>query len=230
MCRGSLVAPTGADYDGRGRPETAMTRFFAIAALGIATLTGAASIADAQPGRHYAEPPPPPPPLRPAPDPQVRRGLTLGFDVGAGSMEADSGAVTCDGCDDRAAGSFGFWVGGMINPRLALLFHGSIAGIAVDEFGDQSLINSTALVAARWWLSRRWWIKGGLGYASLTISSPSGDQGVAKGAAGMLGVGFEAVHAPNFSVDVALTATESSYTEIDERIGTGILSLGINWY
>lgn len=207
-----------------------MTRIFVAIALVFAATAQVVSTADAQPGRYYAEPPPPAPVPYVAPPP-VRRGLTLGFDLGVGSMEADSGPIRCDGCEgDQAAGSLGFWIGAMLNPRFALLFHGSITGQALDDTGDVSLINSTALVAAKWWLSRRLWIKGGLGFASLSISSPTGDEGIADGGAGMLGVGFEAVHSRKFALDISLTATSSSYEEIDDTISTGILNLGFNWF
>lgn len=208
-----------------------MTRVVVIAALVFAATAQVVSTAEAQPGRYYAEPPPPAPlPPYVAPPP-VRRGMTLGFDVGIGSMEAESGPIRCDGCQgDQAAGSLGFWIGAMLNPRFALLFHGSITGQDLDESGDETLINATALVAAKWWLSRRVWIKGGLGYASLTISTPAGDEGLAEGGAGMLGVGFEAVHKHNFALDISLTATSSTFEEIDDTITSGILNLGFNWF
>ena len=208
-----------------------MTRFIIIAALTFAATVQVAAIAEAQPGRYYAEPPPPEPPPPYVAPPPVRRGLTLGVDLGIGSMEADSGPIRCDGCEgDRAAGSLGFWIGAMLDPRWALLFHGSFTGQALDDNGDETLINATALVALKWWLSRRLWIKGGLGFASLTISGPFGDDLVAEGGAGMLGAGFEVVHAPRFSLDLSLTATSSSYEAIDDTISTGILGVGLNWF
>jgi hypothetical protein len=209
-----------------------MTRSILISAVVLAATVFAAPAADAQPGAgYYAEPPPPAPVPYAAPPPPVRHGLTLGFDLGIGSMDAESGPLRCDGCEsDPAAGTVGFWVGAMINPRFALMFHGSITGQALDEFGDETLINSTALLAAKLWLSPRLWLKAGLGFASLTISDPVGDEQLDEGGAGMLGIGFEAVHSRNFSLDVSLTATSSSYEAIDDTITSGTLNLGFNWY
>jgi hypothetical protein len=38
------------------------------------------------------------------------------------------------------------------------------------------------------------------------------------------------VHSRNFSLDVSLTATSSSYEAIDDTITSGTLNLGFNWY
>lgn len=188
-----------------------------------------AGTASAQPG--YAEPPPPGPSPYVTPMPPERRGLTIGFDLGLGSMDAASGPLRCDGCSgEPPAGTVGFWIGAMLNPRLALMFHGSITGRALDDFGDESLVNSTALLAAKLWLSPRLWIKAGLGFASLSISGDNGDETLDEGGAGMLGIGFEAIHSRKFAMDISLTGTSSTYEAIDEEIATGTLNLGFNWY
>lgn len=207
--------------------KTILTCAFALAATALAV-----PAANAQPGAgYYAEPPPPAPAPYVAPPP-VRRGLTLGFDLGLGSMDARSGPLRCDGCqNDPAAGQLGFWIGAMLNPRFALMFHGSITGQALDDNGDETLVNSTALLAAKVWLSRRLWLKAGLGFASLSISSDiGGDEKLDEGGAGMIGIGFEAIHSRKFAMDIALTATSSSYEAIDEEISIGTLNLGFSWF
>ena len=203
-----------------------MTKTILLSTLALALAALSAPDAVAQPGAGYAEPPPP---IRTAP--QVRRGLTLGFDLGLGSMDSESSLAVCDGCDgDQAAGRLGFWIGAMVNPRLALMLHGSVTGQSLDDNGDQTLINSTGMIAAKLWVSRRLWLKAGLGFASLTISDEFGDQELGEGGAGMLGIGFEAVHSRNFALDISLTATSSTYDDINEEISTGTLNLGFNWY
>lgn len=212
-----------------------------VASAALAALVAATAAASAQPGNTpdygdgggyapgYA---PPPPPVRRAP---VRHGLTLGFDVGVGSMTAKSGPIRCDGCDgDPATGSLGFWIGAMVRPRLAILFHGSINGRSLDADGVETMWDSTALVAAKYWFTPRLWVKGGLGYASLVVTYDDGftstsDQ-LDQGGAAMLGVGLEAVHSPRFSLDVSLTGTTSSFKDIDDQIDVALLGLGLNWY
>ena len=87
-----------------------------IVGLGVVLLTvlGSVSIAEAQgyPPPYYPPPPPPPPPHG-----VYRSGLVFGFSGGVGAIHADNCGDACG-----VAGMVEGHLGGMINPRTALMF------------------------------------------------------------------------------------------------------------
>ena len=185
-------------------------------------------------GPHYAPPPPPPPPPSYY-DPFTRRGLTLGFGFGIGNMSDSEGTIPCDDCDyDPAAGAFDFHIGGMLNPRLALLFEVWVTGKNIDESASEFLWQSMVLVAAQYWVTPRLWVKGGLGLAHLSLTYEdgyeSGDEAVDDGGAALAAVGYEIVVLPRFALDLQLRAGVGSYDAIDEQVVAVSAGLGFNFY
>lgn len=196
-----------------------MTRTTLLASLLVLIPT----VAAAQPG--YAPPPPPPPApgyYAPAPSaPPGRHGFLIGFSLGAGSM-------TCDGCDDLSGVALDIHLGGMLNPRLGLMFDGT--GVAHSFEGGGTLIHVVDTVAAQYWVTPQLWIKGGIGIGRLSLNDADGNEVLASetGGAVMGGVGYEVLQGRSFALDVQLRASAAKYDET--TISMGSLTLGLNWY
>ena len=197
---------------------------------------------------------PPPPGYGPPPGPPPVRGgfhdragrISLGFSLGLGQMQIDDSDVGCTGCDgDPVSFSADAHIGWMMSPRLALLFeaHGVGQVIQENEVFTDTLVQSTALVGAQYWVTPQLWIKGGIGAASLTLNRDDGFETISSesldGAALMGAVGYEVLSARNFAIDLQLRATAASYEDgtvqldgstQDTSVGTTTLSLGLNWF
>lgn len=202
-----------------------------------AVLVLSTMVASAQPGA----PPPPGGGYYGAPAPahgpsfRHRQGLTLGVGFGIGDMSADSGPIDCLDCSyDPGAAGFDFHIGGMLNPRLALLFELWISGKTLDAGGSATLFQSVAMVAGQYWVTPRLWLKGGLGAAHLSVTYDdgyyAGDEPIDDGLAAMGALGYELVAGPRFALDVQLRLGTGSYDGIGDQIHTGLLGLGFNWY
>lgn len=199
--------------------------------LGLAVLTvlvlGTASAANAQyygapPRRTYGYPPPPPPP--PAYR-MYRSGLIIGGALGFGGMSA----YQCgDVCGFSGAGEF--HIGGMLNPRLALMgdFWGNWHHISNS---DASSIHSLYTLALQYWATDIFWIKGGLGGSTMSITSDfdgftySDESGLGFLAAG----GLEIVQAGFFAVDVQLRYGHGFF-DIDGDVNSWAVMIGANWF
>ena len=80
-------------------------------------------------------------------------------------------SASCDGCDIRASIGLDLHVGGMLSPRLALLFDASGAASYTTAFVQTRYVTNLLYAgAAQYWLLPRFWIKGGLGVARVVQS------------------------------------------------------------
>lgn len=207
------------------------------------------ALATAHPSAPSAAPPPPPrgpapgqyapPPPPPSAGPGFfyRKGFTLGFGFGLGGMATDTGAIECIDCDyDPVAGAFDFHVGGMLNPRLALLFEYWGTGKQLDAIGTTMFFQHLVMVAAQYWVSPRLWLKGGLGFSHLSWQYDDGyvreDEPVADGGALMGALGYEIVTGHKFALDVQLRLGAGTYEglAIGDQIQVATVGLGVNWY
>lgn len=215
-----------------------------IAAAAATVLVGSlSSAAFAQPGA----PPPPPPPggggyyAQPPVTPMgedgyfYRQGFTIGFGFGVGGMSSDTNVTDCGNCDyEPAAVGFDFHLGGMVNPRLALL--GELWGTvqAVEQSGRTALVQTMFLVAAQYWVSPQLWIKGGIGAAQLSLSYDDGFEGDSReldtGGALMGAIGYEILSGERFSIDLQGRLGSASYEGLGDNITAGTVSLGFNWF
>jgi hypothetical protein len=192
--------------------------------------------ASAQPRRGYYAPAPPPPAVT-EDGFFYRRGLTLGVGLGIGGMDSDTGAIDCYNCTySPVAGAGDFHIGGMISPRLALLFELWITAKPLDEYGADTLSQTMAMVGVQYWLSPQLWIKGGLGFSYLSLSYDDGyyivDEAVAEGGAIMGAVGYEVLSAPRFAIDIQLRLGAGTYQGLGfgDQIQALTVGGGINWY
>lgn len=209
----------------------------ALAAASLALVVLASSSAGAQPGA-----PPPPPPgygggggyYPPPPDP-TRRGFTLGFGVGLGAMDSDSGVTECFDCDyDPITVSFDLHLGVMINPQLAILGEVYWHAQNIDADGFNWLSQTMLLGAVQLWVTPQLWLKGGLGFATLDEHYDDGydygDDTIDTGVAVLGAAGFEVLSAPWFSVDLQARLASASYDGIDGQVNVGTVGVGFNWY
>jgi hypothetical protein len=199
--------------------------------IGIATILvlGAASTAHAQyqapPPGYYAPPPrygypPPPPPRRYG---MYREGLVVGFALGGGGI-ASSGCAP-GYCGGALSGEF--HLGGMLNPRMALMgdVWGNIRGI---DGTDGSFSQSFWTLALQFWPVDIFWVKGGLGISHVQISSDSLgllDDETALGL--MVGAGLEIVQVGNMAVDLQFRFGHGFY---DQPLNNYAFLVGLSWY
>jgi hypothetical protein len=165
----------------------------------------------------------------------ARQGFTIGFGFGIGGMSSDSNVTQCRNCDyEPAAVGFDLHLGGMINPRTALL--GEVWGTvqSVEQSGRTALVQSMFLVAAQYWVTPQLWIKGGVGASQLSLSYDDGFEGdsteIDTGGAVMGAVGYEILSSERFSIDLQGRLGSASYDGIGDNITNGTVSLGFNWY
>lgn len=222
-----------------------------MAAMGILALS--ASVALAQPGQ-YA---PPPPAAAPAPPPAPgyypaagpppayvpvqnhRRGLVLGFGFGIGEVADERGTIACADCEVDSPAGFGeLRVGYMLSPRLAFLLEFSGGSKDLDRNGEVSLAQYMGFGAAQYWLTRRLWIKGGIGVAQMEVLITNGDEIFeeprGEGGALMGAIGYEVYQGRRFALDLQLRGVTAAYSDVDgeseEVIQSGSFGLGFNWY
>jgi hypothetical protein len=197
-------------------------------AVALGALLGAAGVAAGQPG---APPPPPPPggaggygPPPPQPTYGVvdRHGFMAGFSIGAGSMVPD-----CDGCDSESGIAVDGHLGGMLSPRFALMWDGSVVAHTEDNLTLFSTVNA---VAAQYWATPKVWIKGGLGFGRLSISDDTGDTlAESDTAASVLGAaGVEVMQSRTFALDISLRFAVTAYE--DANLTNVALNVGFNWF
>jgi len=220
----------------------------AAAALSLSIL--APPTAAAQPGA----PPPPPPPADPgygappAPAPSLelpggffyRRGLAIGFGLGVGNMSFDSGPIECIDCEaDPAAVGFDFHIGGMLNPRMALLFEVWATTKQIDYYGTTFFSQAMMMGALQYWLTPQLWLKGGLGLSTLSYSIDGEDVDVecgqpdgepCTGGAIMGAVGYEVLSSRNFAIDLQLRFGSGSYEGISDQVNAITFGADLNWY
>ncbi len=160
----------------------------------------------------------------PAPIGIQREGFVIGLSVGAGVLTNDS----CDTCDSLEGLGGEFHLGWMINPSLALLLEGY--GVSHTE-NNVTLSQNVGLVAAQYWISPKFWIKGGLGSGHLSLSNNRGEEFAVseEGAGGMLAAGYEVYQGRAFAVDLALRSAAVSYKE-SETVTQTAATIGVNWY
>ncbi len=205
-----------------------------IVGLGVVLLTvlGSVSIAEAQgyPPPYYPPPPPPPPPHG-----VYRSGLVFGFSGGIGAIHSDNCGDACG-----VAGLLEGHLGGMINPRMALMLEIWGADHPWSAGGSSfETINSFFTGAAQYWVNDIVWIKGGLGVAELRQTFNDYYGGYYSNTVnditgfGLFGAaGVEVMQSYNFALDIQLRIGNGFYSD---SIGSfsvqnyGLL-VGFNWY
>lgn len=170
----------------------------------------------------------------------TRDGWNIGLSLGVGSMSSSAGELECIDCDSEPPTiAFDLHVGTMVMPRMALQAEVWGQSRSLDAYGDASLGQTMFMVALQYWLTPRFWIKGGLGIASLSVSYYDGvddvSENVDNGSAVMGAIGYELISSRSFALDLQLKTGSGLYEgdgpgDTGEDLSTGVLALGVNWY
>ena len=190
--------------------------------VGIAMLALMGSLSEAH--AQYGAPPPYYPP--PAPRGVYRSGLILGGSLGAGSISAEACGTVCG-----AAFMGEVHIGGMLNPRLALMgdFWLGARGWSDPTIGDGSTIHNIDTLALQYWAADILWIKGGVGFGHMQLSDVIGTFGDETGLAVMGAIGLEVLQSYNTTLDLQLRAGHGFYSEGGD-VNNFALMIGFNWY
>jgi hypothetical protein len=170
----------------------------------------------------YGYPPPPPP------RGYYRSGLLLGFGLGGGAISAELCGAACGG-----GFSGEFHIGGMMNPRLAVM--GDVWGIfhPWDEAGFSATTAHTIWTfALQYWVNPIVWLKGGAGIGHMQLideSSGGVTFGEETGFAMQGAVGVEVAHAANFALDLQLRLGRGFYSGGGD-VNNLAFMVGFNWY
>jgi hypothetical protein len=168
--------------------------------------------------------------------------LTFGGSIGLGGMSDRFGDIECNDCDyNPVSGMVEGHIGGFIGPRLALLGEVQVNGQTVSSdsrSGDTTtLVQSTLMIAAQYWITPQLWIKGGIGFANLRLERSYYGDGIVdeesipeNGMALMGAVGFELLSARYFSIDLHGTLINGAYKGIDNTVTGATIGVGVNWY
>lgn len=168
--------------------------------------------------------------------------LTFGGSIGLGAMSDRFGDIECVDCDyNPVSGMIEGHIGGFIGPRLALLGEVQVNGQTISSNGrtgdTTTLIQSTLMIAAQYWITPQLWIKGGIGFANLRLERSYYGDGIVdessipeNGLALMGAVGYELLSARYFSIDLQGRLINGAYKGIDNTVTGATIGVGINWY
>lgn len=211
-----------------------VTRLFLGLGLATIVLLGGSSMAHAQyqapPPGYYAPPPsygggyPPPPPPRYRYR-LYREGLVIGGAIGVGGISAQDCGDTCG-----VAGAGEFHIGGMLNPRTALVgdFWVNVRDVPNS---DATVRHFLYTIALQYWPIDILWLKAGIGGGNMNVSSnvdgyTYGDE---NGLGILLAGGIEFLHASTFALDGQLRYGHGFYSEGGD-VNVWALMIGISWY
>jgi len=161
--------------------------------------------------------------------------LAWGIGLGVGGMHDGGSAITsCENCDVQPlAGEADFHIGGVISPRLALLFEAqaNVQTVHSDAFdGDTLLKQGAAMFAAQFWVLPQLWLKGGIGFANLQVDDAYFLEDFGTGVAFLGAAGVELMSARNFAIDLQGRILQTSYHSLDDNVTSATIGIGIDWY
>ena len=193
--------------------------------IGLLTVFGSVSAAHAQyRARPYYGPPPS------GPRGVYRSGLVLGGAIGPGVTSGPNCFSLCG-----FAGMGELHIGGMLNPRLALVGDVFAAARYWDDAvaGQTSAYSSIWTIGLQYWATNIIWLKGGFGWSNLQINDEN-TPGVSynfsdEWGLGIMGAaGIEVVQSYNFALDLQLRAGHLFLDGGD--LNQVAFLIGINWY
>lgn len=162
-----------------------------------------------------------------------RVGMIFGFGGGLGGMHDDQNASDCPNCDFNVLAFEGdFHIGGMVNPRLGLMFEGQVNSQQVDSQGpngDAFLTQGAGMFAAQFWVLPMLWIKGGVGFASLQKDNQIFTTDEGTGGAVMGAIGVELLSSRRFAFELQGRIIEGLYSH-DFHLTSGTIGLGLDWF
>jgi hypothetical protein len=159
--------------------------------------------------------------------------IAIGGSLGGGGMTVDNDAIGCPGCDyDPLGVEVDLHFGSMVSARQAMLFELQVNYTSVDDnmlFIDK-LGTGAAMLTTQYWLTRPAWVKGGFGFATVSVTKEEGN--IRQHGAGSMGLalmgaaGYEVVTAPHFAIDVQARLISG----VGGGTNAASLGVGVNWY
>jgi hypothetical protein len=188
-----------------------------------------------RPGGYYSQQP------QTAPGGFWDRGgrMVLGVSFGIGEMSSNDQPIKCNNCSySPIAVEFDVHLGGMLSPRFALMAEVQGNFQTVEEVGrgegTKSQAQGALLFAGQYWLMPQLWVKGGIGVAHLSYNYDDAydtqEQPIDDGGVFLVGVGYEILSGRDFAVDLQGRYIVGTYDGVGQRITSGTIGLGINWY
>jgi hypothetical protein len=152
-----------------------------------------------------------------------RDGLLLGFALGFGN-------ISSEGCGDICGSGLGFelHIGGMLNPRLGLMFDGWWTAHAIPN-SDATTWHSVYTAALQYFLTDILWLKGGAGVGNIQITDSLGTASEESGFALMGALGVEVLQSNGFALDLQARLGRGFYGVDPDATSLGLL-VGFNWY
>ena len=150
-----------------------------------------------------------------------REGLVLGASVGLGAIAP----LECVGCDALGGVAFNVRIGGVVIPRLVLMYDGQAV---ISRDAGTVVTNGTHTFAAQFWPLPRFWVRAGLGLSVLRLAS-SGVVFRNEGLGATAAVGFEILKSGNFVMDIEAIYSHSQF-DGGGKVANVAGLLGFNWY
>ncbi len=186
-------------------------------------------VAAAQGQGYYSQPSPIPGGFH---DRMGRIAVGLSFGLG-GLRDNGSGVTDCDNCTNGLAIGLDGHIGGMLNPRFALLLESQVNGRTVHSNradADTVLTQAALMVAGQFWITPQLWVKGGLGVANLRADDRYVIYDYGYGLAVLGAVGFELLSARDFSVDLQGRLLDGAYNAGTDHVTSATVGVGVNWF
>jgi hypothetical protein len=161
--------------------------------------------------------------------------LAWGVGIGLGGMHDSGSEITsCNNCNYNPIAFEGhIHLGGFLGPRFALMGEAQVNAQTVhsDYYdGDTILSQNALMIAGQFWITPQLWVKGGIGFAHLQADDYYFVYDVGQGGVIMGAVGFEVMSARNFAVDLQGRLIQGAYNGLDDKVTSGTVGVGINWY
>lgn len=157
----------------------------------------------------------------------MHQGFWIGFGMGGGSLGLSGDA---SGLDRESGLSGNFRVGGHISPRF--LVGGETNGWYKDQDGATLSVGALSLVGYFYPLpSSGFFVKGGLGYARMSVEA-FGGSGAASGGSAQVGLGYDFAIGSHTALNLYTNYVATSISEDDFSLNPNFLQLGagIAWY
>jgi hypothetical protein len=194
---------------------TSGKRFAIAIGIGLLTAFGSLSAAHAQYG--YGAPP----------RGVYRQGLVIGASLGGGDMASQNCGPYCGG-----SGMIEGHIGGMLNPRLALM---ADLFAAIHPWDDGvytgQTYNGIYTLALQYWVTDIIWLKGGMGFAHLQYGYDGTGASLGdESAFALMGAGgVEILQSYNFAVDLQFRIGNGFYSQGPDITNYAFM-IGVNWY
>lgn len=162
--------------------------------------------------------------------------LIFGLSFMLGHMSDNEGEIAGDSSVNYStlSGGVSGHIGGFVGPRLALMaeVQGNAVTLATDGYDDITLVQTALMGAAQYWLTPQLWVKGGVGFANLSLDDTyyNESSNIDNGLALMGAIGFELLSSQRFSVDLQGRIVDGGYDGIAQHITASSIAVGINWF